>query len=291
MIELKGIIPAIATPFHDDETLNLEELRRQVERQIAAGANALFCLGTNGEFYALSVKEKKAVIETVAEQTAGRVPVMAGTGCITTAETIEMTRFAQKAGADVVSIIVPYFAGITQEGIYEHFVRIADACDIPVTIYNNPARTGVNVHYSTLEKMAQHEQIVGIKDSSGNFDNTLRYIESTSEDFIVLCGNDSLILWTLLAGGKGGISGIANIFPEIMVNIYKYYLEGDLKKAKEVQDSVRPIRDTMSLHNPNSIVKRAANLWGQPLGPARAPFNVKDAEIDRKILAALELYR
>lgn len=290
-MEIRGIIPAMVTPMLADESINEQELRNQVNRQINSGVQALFCLGTNGEFYALSMEEKQRVITLVVEEAAGRVPVLAGTGCVTTKETIALTSFAKKTGVDAVSVISPYFAGVNQEGLYSHFSAVADACEIPVILYNIPARTGVNIEYTTVARLANNPNIIGIKDSSGNFDNTLRYIEETPKDFIVLSGNDSLILWTLMAGGNGGISGIANLFPELMVSIYTRFEANDMAGAHKVQDSVRTIRDTLKLHNPNSIVKRAVNLLGYPVGPARAPFNINSAEIDAKIQTALDYYR
>ena len=290
MKEFKGIIPAMATPFYDDESINVDELRRQIERHIKAGVNGIFCLGTNGENYAMSTEEKEMVISITVEQVAGRVPVYAGTGCITTKDTIALTKRAKELGADCCSIICPYFAQNSQESLYEHYSNVAEAVDIPIIIYNMPARTGINISYKTVSKLAQIPNIVGIKDSSGNFDNMLRYIEET-EDFAVFSGNDSLILWNLMAGGVGGISGIANIFPEIMVSIYTHWLAGDYNEAKKVQDSIRPIRNCLALGNPNSIVKRAANLLGHKLGPARAPFNVNNKDIDDALIKTLALYK
>ena len=159
---------------------------------------------------------------------------------------------------------------------------------MPVIMYNIPARTGVNIHYETVKRLADNPYIVGIKDSSGNFDNTLRYIEETPSDFIVLCGNDSLILWTLMAGGNGGISGVTNIFPEHMVSIYKKFAEGDFEGAKKAQDQIRCIRDCFTGYNPNSVVKRAAALLGYPVGPARSPFDIDDEKLDNKLLNAFK---
>lgn len=244
-MRVNGIISAMLTPLNDDESINEAELRNQVNRQIKAGVAAVFCLGTNGEFYAFDKEEKKKIIDIVVDEADNRVPVLAGTGCITTSETIELTDYAKDAGVSAVSVISPYFAGISQEGLYQHFSTVADECRMPVIMYNIPARTGVNIHYETVKRLADNPYIVGIKDSSGNFDNTLRYIEETPSDFIVLCGNDSLILWTLMAGGNGGISGVTNIFPEHMVSIYKKFAEGDFEGAKKAQDQIRCIRDCL----------------------------------------------
>lgn len=291
MLKLNGIIAAMTTPLTVEEKVNEQELRNQVNRFIKAGIHSLFRLGTNGEFYALSFEEKLKVISIVVDETKGRVPVLAGTGCITTKETIELTKKAKELGVDAVSVISPYFAGCSQEVLYNHFSTLADSVDIPIILYNIPARTGVNIDYTTVVKLAKIKNIVGIKDSSGNFDNVLRYIEETPEDFIVLSGNDSLILWTLMAGGNGGISGISNILPEIMVSIYEEWKKGDFKKSKKAQDSIRAIRDTLKWGNPNSIVKFATNLIGNPVGPAKAPFNVDSKEIEVKLLKVLELYK
>lgn len=289
-MKLNGIISAMLTPLHPDETIHEEELRNQVNRQVEAGVAAVFCLGTNGEFYAFSNKEKKRIIDIVVEEVDGRIPVLAGTGCVTTMETIELTSYAKEAGVSAVSIISPYFAGISQEGLYQHFSEIANKCQMPLIMYNIPARTGVNIQYDTVKRLADNPYIIGIKDSSGNFDNTLRYIEETPNDFVVLCGNDSLILWTLLAGGNGGISGVTNIYPEHMVSIYKKFISGDFEGAKIAQDAIRVIRDCFAGYNPNSVVKRATQLLGYPVGPARAPFNIEDEALDKKLKSAFEAF-
>lgn len=289
-MKLNGIISAMLTPLHPDETIHEEELRNQVNRQVDAGVAAVFCLGTNGEFYAFSNEEKKRIIDIVVDEVDGRVPVLAGTGCVTTRETIELTNYAKEAGVSAVSVISPYFAGISQEGLYQHFSEIANKCQMPLIMYNIPARTGVNIQYETVKRLAENPYIIGIKDSSGNFDNTLRYIEETPSDFVVLCGNDSLILWTLLAGGNGGISGVTNIYPEHMVSIYKKFVSGDFDGAKIAQDAIRVVRDCFVGYNPNSVVKRATQLLGYPVGPARAPFNIEDEALDKKLKNAFEAF-
>ena len=163
---------------------------------------------------------------------------------------------------------------------------MAECSDLPVLIYNMPARTGVNVHYKTMKRLAEIPNIVGVKDSSGNFDNMQRYLEEC-QGISVLSGNDSLILPCLLAGGQGGISGISNVFPERMVEIYTAWEAGDLERAWKVQRSIRPLRDCMAMGNPNSVVKRAAFFMGQDLGPVRAPFNIQDETFDETIKKAL----
>ena len=287
MIRPSGIIAAMSTPFFEDETLNEEELRHQVDRLIGAGVHGIFALGTNGENYAMDFAEKVRVMEIVIDQAKHRVPIYVGTGCVTTKETAALTRKAAELKADCASVVSPWFAANTQDGLYRHYKAVAEAAQIPVLIYNMPARTGVNVHYTTMQKLGQIENIVGIKDSSGNFDNMQRYLEIPDRNFSVLSGNDSLILPCLLCGGQGGISGISNVLPERMVAIYTQWEKGDLKEAWRVQRSIRPLRDCMAAGNPNSVVKRAAYFVGQKLGPVRAPFNISDPDLDAAIKKAL----
>lgn len=286
---VKGIISAMVTSMNDDESINGDEIRNQVERHIAAGVDGVFCLGTNGEAYILSEEEKCEVIKIVVEQVNGRVPVYVGTGCPGTKDTIRLSLKAKELGADILSIISPYFAAISQGEIYDHYAAVAAAVDMPIVLYNMPARTGNNISPETVAKLSRIPNIVGVKDSSGNFDNMLQYIEKTdSETFSVLSGNDSLILWDLLAGGDGGITAVANIYPRTMVSIYKKFLASDIAGAKAAQDSIRPIRDCFKFGNPNTITKKATNLSGNPVGPVRAPFNYlsnEAVEVIRKTLA------
>lgn len=282
-MHLHGIVSAMVTPLMPDETVNETELRRQVDRQYRAGMAAVFCLGTNGEFYAFGEEEKKRIIEVTADEARGKVPLFVGTGCITTRDTISLTRYAAQKGADAVSVISPYFAGISQEALYSHYMAVAEASQIPVILYNIPARTGVNIDWKTAARLSEHPNIAGIKDSSGNFLNTLRYIEETKKEFAVLCGNDALILWTLLAGGSGAISGMTNIVPELVAGIYEEFREGKLEEAKNSQRKLCTLRNLMEGYNPNSAVKAAANAAGQDVGPLRAPFALQDGKLAEKI--------
>lgn len=279
--EIKGIIPPIVTPMNADETVNYQELRKQINRQIDAGVHGIFVYGTNGEFFALTTEEKLRVLEVAVEETAGRVPVYAGTGCITTQETVELSKKAEELGADVLSIITPYFAAASQDELYTHYMKVAEAVDLPIVLYNIPPRAGNAIAPATVARLARDaENIVGAKDSSGNFDNLKQYIDVTSDldkDFSVLAGNDNMILPALVFGGKGGIAGRANVFPHTMVEIYEAFVAGDLKRAMKAQDSVRALGDVLKMGNPNTLVKKAANMVGQPVGPCRAPFNTISA--------------
>ncbi|MHB1315961.1 MAG: 4-hydroxy-tetrahydrodipicolinate synthase [Christensenellales bacterium] len=279
MIEIKGIIPPIITPMYEDETINYEELRNQVNRQVNGGVHGIFCFGTNGEGYILNDEEKEKVLKVTIETVAGRIPVYAGTGCVGTKDTIRMSRMAKSLGADVLSIITPYFAVASQNEIYDHYVSIAKAVDLPIVVYNIPARTGLHVAPQTIARLAKIDNIVGAKDSSGNFDNMLQYIEQTkTEQFAVLSGNDSLILWNLLAGGTGGVASNANVYPETVVSIYEEYGKGNMEKARKAQDSIRSLRDCYKYGNPNTIIKTAVALLGYPVGQCRRPFHTLPEE-------------
>lgn len=274
--EIKGIIPPIITPMNDDESVNVTELRNQVNRLINGGVHALFPFGTNGEGYILNDQEKELVLRTVIEETNGRVPVYAGSGCISTKDTIRMSKMAESLGADVLSIITPSFAAASQNELYEHYKAVAEAVpDMPIVLYNIPARTGNALAPVTVGKLAEIDNIVGAKDSSGNFNNILEYISKTkaSGNFSVLSGNDALIIWNLLAGGTGGIAGCANLYPKTMSSIYELFMEGKIEEAKKANESIASFRACFKYGNPNTIVKTAVAFMGYPVGKCRAPFN------------------
>ena len=292
MTEIKGIIPPILTPMDEEENVNEKELRNQVNRLIGAGVHGIFAFGTNGEGYALSESEKESILEVVIDETAGRVPVYAGSGCITTKDTIRMSQKAKSLGADVLSVITPWFAAASQNDLLEHYKEVAKAVDIPIVLYNIPARCGNALLPATVAKLAEIDNIVGAKDSSGSFDNMLQYIELTREkDFAILSGNDSLIYWNLLAGGAGGIAGCANVFPKNMAGIYDAFISGDLKQAKTLQDNIRPFRNCFRFGNPNTIVKAAVALLGYPVGRCRRPFDQISQEGQAALSQVLEEYR
>ncbi len=276
-VDLKGIIPPVLTPMNPDESVNMAELGNQIERMLEGGVHGLFPFGTNGEGYILSENEKIQVLEATIDQVKGRVPVYAGTGCISTADTIRISRKAQELGADVLSIITPSFALASQKELYDHYVEIAKHVDIPIVLYNIPARTGNKLLPETVAKLAKDVDIImGAKDSSGDWDNLLAYINLTKDldkDFRVLSGNDALILPCLEAGGAGGIAGCANVYPNVLASIYELFKAGKLEEAKAAQDSIASFRAVFKYGNPNTVVKKAVSLLGYPVGDCRRPFN------------------
>ena len=278
--DIKGIIPPVITPMNNDpeQTVNHEALRNQVERLLAGGVHGMFPLGTNGEAYALSFQEKEEVLATVIDQVKGRVPVYAGTGCITTAETIRMSKRAEEMGADALSIITPSFALASQKELYDHYVAVAK-----------------EVHKllpETVQALCRDvDVIVGAKDSSGDIENLKAYIRLTRElnkDVAILAGNDGAILTCLKEGGAGGIAGRANIWPATVAKIYDCFKAGDLEGAQAAQDAIAILQQTFKYGNPNTIIKTAVALQGHPVGKCRAPFNYvpeEGLEAIKKVLA------
>lgn len=292
--DIRGIIPPVITPMNNDpeQTVNHEALRQQVERLLAGGVHGMFPLGTNGEAYALSFKEKEEILATVIDQVKGRVPVYAGTGCITTAETIRMSKRAEEMGADALSIITPSFALASQKELYDHYVAVAKQVNIPIILYNIPPRTGNKLLPETVQALCRDvDVIVGAKDSSGDTENLKAYIRLTREldkDVAILAGNDGAILTCLKEGGAGGIAGRANIWPATVAKIYDCFKAGDLEGAQAAQDAVAILQQTYKYGNPHTIIKTAVALQGYNIGKCRAPFNYvpeEGLEAIKKVLA------
>ncbi|MCG6535431.1 MAG: dihydrodipicolinate synthase family protein, partial [Syntrophales bacterium LBB04] len=201
----KGIIPAMVTPLTRDGKINEKALRRFIDYLIDGGSHGLFVVGTTGEFYGLSPEEEKELFEITVDQTRGRVPVYAGTGAITTREVILLTRYAAEAKVDAVSVLTPMFISPSQKELIQHYTTIAESTDLPVVLYNNLPKTGVNLTPGTVAKLADVPNIVGIKDSSGDFTLSGEYIRLTrGKNFHVLMGRDTLIHGLTLRIGEAG---------------------------------------------------------------------------------------
>lgn len=290
----KGVIPAVVTPMNKDESINESAFRKLLNYLVDNGVHGVFIIGSQGEFYALTREEKIRLMEIAVEEMNGRVPVYAGTGGITTREVIELNDAAEKIGVDAVSIITPYYISPSQEELYEHYVKIAKATKLPVLLYNNPGRTGgVKLEPRTVERLAEIDNIVGIKDSSGDLTNTSDYIRRTrGKNFYVLAGRDTLILATLLYGGAGSIAATANVAPRLVASIYDYFVKGDLENAKRAQEELTPLRLVFELGTFPVVIKEALNMIGIEAGPARGPIKAlseeKKAEL-RKVLQNMKL--
>jgi len=268
----KGIIAAMVTPFDGQGRVNEVILRKLVDYLIEGGVHGLFPLGSQGEFYALQKEEKKKIIEIVLDQAKGKVPVYAGTGAITTKETITLTKMAEDIGVDAVSIITPFFISPTQDELYEHYLAITKSTHLPMLLYNNPGRTRVNLSADLVERLSKIDNTAGIKDSSGDMTLTSEYIRRTGDNFSVLAGRDTLILGTLLYGGKGSIAATANVAPKLVVEIYEAFMRGDIDRAREAQAKLAPLRLAFSLGSFPVVIKDALQLVGIDVGSAREPI-------------------
>jgi len=289
----KGIIPPIAIPFDEKGQININIIKKLIDYLIEGGVHGLFALGSQGEFYALEREEKRKVLEIVVDYAKGKVPVYAGTGAITTRETVKLTKMAEEIGVDAVSIITPFFISPTQNELYEHYQNIAKSTSLPILIYNNPGRTGINLSVDLITRLSKIDNIVGIKDSSGDMTLTSEYIRKTDDDFSILAGRDTLIYGTLLYGGKGAIAATANVAPKLAVEIYDAYMNGNIERAKKAQANLAILRVAFSLGSFPVVIKDALRLIGINVGSARAPIKSLDGkkeEILKNILQQLELF-
>lgn len=273
-LKVEGIVPALITPMNEDETISQKGLRAVIEHVINGGVHGIFILGSQGESFTLTLEEKKSVIKTTVEASAGRVPVYVGTGMITTAQSVQMTKLARELGADAVSVITPYFIKPSQKELIDHYKAIAEAADdMPVLLYNNPMRTGVGIDVETVVALAEIDNVVGMKDSSADLIQTMTYINATRNmDFSVMVGNDASIFATLVSGGTGAVAATANVAPALIVGIYNAVKSGDIAKARDLQYKLFPIRKAFALGTFPLVVKEAVNMIGLPAGPARRPI-------------------
>lgn len=285
----KGIIPAMVTPLSEDGRLNKEVFRQFINYLIGGGMHGIFVAGTTGEFYGLSPEEKKEMFEIAVEEANRRVPVYAGTGAITTKECIRLTRIAEQCGVDAVSILTPMFISPTQNELYEHYRAIADSTQLPVLIYNNLPKTGVTVTPATVQRLAEIDNIVGVKDSSGDFTLTSEYIRRTrNKSFSVLSGRDTLIHACLCYGGAGSIAACANIAPRICADIYDKFVAGDIEGSLEAQFSITPLRLAFTLGSFPTVIKEGLKMLGIDAGPCMSPIGPMSQEEKQELKKILQ---
>jgi len=289
-MSLHGIISAMLTPFDEQGKLSLKRAEELVDYLIGSGVHGLFILGTNGEFVTLTKEEKIDLTKTVIKTTRKRVPVIAGVGAITTEEVIDLSKIMEELGADYLSVITPYFIQLSQEELYLHFKKIAEATDLKILLYNMPSKTGNHLEPNTVKRLSEIDNIVGIKDSSGQFETIESYIQQCREDFIVLSGTDSLILPTLKAGGSGGIAATSNVIPEIVVSIYESFASGDLDKAQKYQEILAPIREASQKASIPAVYKKSLEIKGIPVGKPRSPVKGLTEEQVSDLKKTLLLY-
>lgn len=279
-LKVEGIIPALATPMNDDESINEKGLKELIDFVIKGGVHGIFVSGSQGESFSMTMDEKKRVIATSIEASDGRVPVYAGTGTITTSQAVQLTKMARELGADAVSVTTPYFIKPSQKELIDYYKAISDSAeDMPVLLYSNPMRTGVMIEVDTVVKLSELENVVGMKDSSGDIVQTSSYIEATKDkDFSVLVGNDACIFSALLSGAKGAVAATANVAPRLIVDLYNAVKAGNIDLARELHYKLLPIRRAFTMGTFPVVIKEALNLMGLPAGPARKPIQPLSSE-------------
>lgn len=288
-MNIHGIIPPVVTPMQANEDLDLPRFRWFLDRLIQAGVHGLFVLGTNSEFYALDEREKQELVATAVAHVNGRLPVFAGTGAETTREVVRLTKMAEREGADGVSVITPYYIRPTQQEMIDHYRRIAESTSLPVILYNNPATTaGLAIEVDTVARLAQIPNVLAIKDSSGDLQNSNEYVRVVPERFAVLQGRDTIIYPSLLCGAKGAVPASANLAPEPCVEIYEAFRRGDHHAAMAAQLRLNPARLCLALGTAPAGLKAALNLMGISVGPNRSPVGPLRPEHVDKMRDALK---
>lgn len=288
-MKIHGIIPPIATPMQANEDLDIPRLKWFIDHQIKHGVHGVFVLGTNSEFYAMDDREKQEVIATAVEHVRGRVPVYAGTGAESTREAVRLTKMAEKEGVQGVSVITPYFVIPNQQEIFDHYRRIAEVTSLPVVLYNNPATCGgVKIDVDTVARLAEIPNILGVKDSSGDLQNTIEYMRVVPERFSVMMGRDTLIYSALILGAKGAVPATGNIAPQLLVEIYEKFVHGDLTASLAAQRKLHHVRMALTLGTAPGGVKAALQCLGMPIGPSRAPVAALPPDKMAKMKAALQ---
>ena len=288
-----GVCPALVTPFHESGGVNFDAFAKLIDYQIRGGVSALCVCGTTGESSTMTREERDAAIKFCVEQAAGRVKVLAGTGSNSTAITIELSRRAQDMGADALLLVTPYYNKASQTGLILHYETVAEAVDLPLILYNVPGRTGVSFTAETYRRLAEHPQINGVKEASGNFDLITHTRALCPEDFYIWSGNDDQVVPIMALGAKGVISVASNIIPEAMTELCQLCLSGDFRRAAELQIKYTGLFDALFADVNPIQIKTAMNLLGMDMGKLRLPLCApSEANLERlkRELMQLELF-
>ncbi len=272
MLTLQGAMTALVTPLRDGE-LDLDRLKANVAFQIEHGIDGLVPVGTTGESPTLSHAEHDKVIDTVVEAAAGKVPVIAGTGSNATSEAVRLTKHAKQVGADASLQVAPYYNKPTQEGLYRHFMTIADAADMPMVLYNIPGRCGVAMTPQTIARLARHTNVVAVKEATGSLDMASEIAQLCDpEKFTILSGDDSLTLPLAAVGGKGVISVLSNLLPDRVKALTDAALTGDMAGGRKQHLALFPIFKAMFIETNPIPIKTAMRLAGMDSGELRLPM-------------------
>ncbi len=269
---VQGSIVAMVTPFHEDGSVNFEVLTQLIERQIAAGTDAILALGTTGESATMSHEEDNAVVEHTIRVVNGRVPVVVGSGSNCTATQMEKSKLYESMGADALLLIAPYYNKANVEGMYHHFADVADAVNVPCIIYNVPGRTGCSIPVSVVERLSRHPNIAGIKEASGDMGYALKIAHCVGPDFALYSGNDDMTVPLMSIGGSGIISVYANVMPAMCHQIVADYLGGNQAQALANHIKYLKVMNDLFLEVNPIPVKTAMNMMGLNVGPMRLPL-------------------
>ena len=286
----EGVTVALVTPFSKGE-VDYDKVRELVGWHIRQGTNAVLPCGTTGESPTLSHEEHEKVIDVTVEAAGGKIKVLAGTGSNSTEEALRLTRHAAKAGADGVLLVVPYYNKPTQEGIYRHFKTVAGAVDVPVILYNIPGRTGVNMATETICRLAEVDNIIGVKEATGSIDNTSAILaDPKGKRLIILSGDDSLTLPIMSVGGKGVISVVANIVPKDVRAMCDAYTGGDVAKATKIHLKLFDLCRAMFIETNPIPIKTAMRMMGMIGNELRLPLCEMAAANEAKLEKAMRDY-
>ena len=272
MKPIRASIVALITPMHEDGSIDYPALRRLIDWHIAQGTDCIGVVGTTGESPTVSVEEHCEIIRVSVEQAAGRVPIMAGCGANSTAEAIELTRFAKQVGADCQLQVVPYYNKPTQEGQYQHFRTIAEAVDLPMVLYNVPGRTVADLQHDTVMRLAQIDSIIGIKEATGNIERAQWLIHEAPKGFSVYSGDDGTAVALMLCGGHGNVSVTANIAPKLMHEMCVAAIAGHAQQAMAIQRQLLSLHKNMFTESNPIPVKWAAHRMGLSGPTLRLPM-------------------
>ncbi len=289
-MKFQGVYCAMVTPFTTQDEINVDGMRSNIEYLQKAGVAGLVPCGSTGESATLTFDEHKKLIGITVD--AARVPVVAGTGSNSTSEAVELTRYAQDVGADAALLIVPYYNKPMKSGLVKHFGAIADACEIPLVLYNIPGRTGINMDAETISAIAhEYSNVAGVKEASANFNQISEIIELTQDlDFCVISGDDGLTLPMMALGATGVISVAADLFPEKMGQLTQFCLDGNYAKAREVHYHLAPLFKALFLETNPIPIKKACDLLGLAGGPLRLPLTSMAEPNVAKLKSTLATY-
>ena len=283
-----GSSVALITPMFDDGEVDYASLENLIDFHIEAGTSSIVSVGTTGESATVGVTEHLHVIKRTIEHAAKRIPVIAGTGANSTSEAIELTKEAKSLGADACLLVTPYYNKPTQEGLYQHFKLIAETVDIDQLLYNVPGRTAVDMSVDTTLRLAEIDNIIGIKDATGNLSVIKQLVERCPEDFLLLTGDDATALDFILCGGHGGISVTANIVPKELQKVYLSAMSGQSDLAKELNKKLESLHEHLFLEANPIPVKWALHKMGKCHKGIRLPLLVLSEEYQSVILTDLE---